>query len=320
MSVNPTLLYSVITASLLCSVAVEAENFSDWLWGVRAEAAASGVESKTLDVALDEVTFDSRVVELQLRQPESQLTLAEYLESRISPARVSRLQEELAAHEPLLSEISAKYKVQPRFIIALWALESDFGSNRGSWSTIRSLASLGYGGRRRDYFRRELIEALRLVDRMPEPFFMTGSWAGAVGQCQFMPSNVLRLGVDFDNDERKDVWDSLPDVFASIANFLSRSGWNDDHTWGREATLPANFDITLAGHEVRMRLPRWGQLGVRRADGGPLPTRELWTSLLLPDGIDGKAYLVYENFRVLRRWNKSDHFGLSVGLLSDTAR
>ena len=218
-----------------------------------------------------------------------------------------------------LGSWSAAASAATSAVAAPWIAPSS-SSRLGSWSTIQSLASLAYGGRRRDYFRRELIAALRLVDGMPELWDMTGSWAGAVGQCQFMPSNVRRLGVDFDGDGRVNVWDSLPDVFASIANFLSRNGWRDDQTWGRESSLPTDFDRRLAGHDVRIRLPRWAELGARRADGGPLPTRPLWTSLVLPDGPSGRAFLIYENFRSLRKWNRSDHFALSVGLLSDGLR
>ena len=296
------------------------EDFSTWLQSVRTEAVSRGIGEATLARALDGVAFQPRVVELQRRQPESHQSFSRYIRNRVSPQRLEKGRGELAAHRFLLQEVAEKYGVQPRFIIALWALESDFGRDTGSWSTVESLASLAFGGRRRDYFRREMIAALRLMQTMPERWEMTGSWAGATGQCQFMPSNVRRLGVDFDGDGHIDVWDSLPDVFASIANFLAKAGWRDDQTWGRAVLLAPDFDLRLAGHDVRMRLPRWSQLGTRRIDGGPLPTRGLWTSLVLPDGPAGRAFLVYENFRSTLKWNRSDHFALSVGLFSDGLR
>ena len=303
-----------------CDPVSAAAPFTEWLDALRAEAAVAGISSGTLDLALDGLTPEPRVLELQRRQPESRQRFDAYLRIRVSPKRIAEARERMAKHSDLLQEVAATYHVQPRFIVALWGLESDFGRNTGNWPTVQSLATLAHQGRRSAYFRRELIAALRLVEAMPERSGMTGSWAGAVGQCQFMPSNVTALAVDHDRDGRVDVWQALPDVFASIAHFLSRHGWHDDQTWGREAFLPANFDERLEGHDVRMKLRRWQLIGVRRADGRDLPSRRLWGSILIPDGLSGPAFLVYEDFLVLLKWNRSDHFALAVGSLSDQLR
>ena len=297
-----------------------AESFSTWLKGFRSKALASGVSQKTIDLTTSDLSPDGRILDFQNNQPESIQTLSDYLNSRISSRRIKDAQKYFKQHRPLLDEVGVKYNVQPRFIVALWGLESDFGRATGNWSTVRSLATLAHSGRRHEYFGRELIAALKLIDKQPLKHNVKGSWAGAVGQCQFMPSNVHRLGVDYDKDGHIDIWDSKPDIFASIANYLSKNGWSDDETWGREVSLPSDFDTRLVGHAVRLRLQKWQSLGIRRTNGHDLPNRNLWTSLLLPDGINGRAFLVYEDFRVLLKWNRSDLFALSVGLLSETLR
>ncbi len=183
---------------------------------------------------------------------------------------------------------------------------------------MQALDTLAWDPRRSAYFRRELLEGLRILDAGHVPLRrMTGSWAGAMGQCQFMPSVFRAHAVDAEGDGRIDIWHSVPDVLSSAANFLAASGWKDDQTWGRKVRLPKGFDTALAGLETRLPLARWQALGVRRSNGRALPRRNLQASLLLPDGPDGPAYLVYDNFRVLRRWNRSNAFAIAVGTLSD---
>jgi len=259
-----------------------------------------------------------RVLKLQNHQPERTMSVETYLANVVSPARVQKGKRQLAKHAELLADIARTHGMQPRFIVALWGLESDFGANTGGFPTIASLATLAHAGRRRDYFRRELIAALKLVDRgEASAARMYGSWAGAMGQCQFMPSNFLRHAVDQDNDGVRDIWGNPADVLASIAKLTSLFDWNDDQTWGREVSLPVDFDRRLLGDEVRLRLNRWQALGVRRADGRDLPTRNLWSTLLQPDGRDGRAFVVYDNFQSLLRWNRSNHFAIAVGHLAD---
>ena len=295
--------------------------FASWLATVREEALAQGVSAATADAALAGLAPLQRVLELQRRQPEAKLSLEQYLSRLVPDSRVERGAEVLSRRRELLEAIAQKYGVQPRFIVALWGLESDYGQNMGTVPAVASLATLAYAGRRRAYFRAELLELLKLLDaEQLDPARALGSWAGALGQCQFMPSNVRRHAVDWDGDGRRDIWGSTADVLASTANLLSRLGWRDDETWGRRVRLPPDFDERLAGRNVRMKISRWQALGVRRMNGSDLPTRELWSSLLLPDGRVGRAYLVYEDFNTLLKWNNSIHFALSVGHLSERLR
>ena len=226
----------------------------------------------------------------------------------------------LKENRALLNKIAAEYNVQPRFIISLWGIETSYGAFLGGHQVIQALATLAYDGRRSDMFRRELIAALRILDRGDIALAdMKGSWAGAMGQCQFMPSSFLRYAVDYDGDGKRDIWNTLPDVFASIANYLSKSGWNDKYTWGRPVKLAAagNTPARGGGLKVVKSLPEWQSLGVRRENGRSLPAVALNASLLRTDDGEGPSYLVYDNFRVLMVWNRSTYFALTVSELSE---
>lgn len=295
------------------------QGFASWLDQFRQEAQAQGLSARILDLALVGLKPSARILALEEGQPEHTITLATYLRRMVPASRIKAARQRLARHRPLLEKISAQYGVQPQFIVALWAIESDFGRNMGKTPVVGALATLAYGAKRperRALFRTELLAALCLLERenLP-PRKLTGSWAGALGQCQFMPSNFLALAVDYDQDQRRDIWHTQADVFASIAHFLSQKGWSLDQTWGREVKLPAGFDQGLIGLEVEKPLKDWQELGVRRAEGGDLPSRDLSASLVRPD--QGRAFLVYGNFRVLREWNRSTYFGLAVGQLAD---
>ena len=218
----------------------------------------------------------------------------------------------------MLDRVAADYGVQPRFIVALWGIESNYGSFTGEFPVIGALATLAYEGRRAAFFRKELLQALRIVDQGDvAPAQMMGSWAGAMGQSQFMPSSYLARAVDYDGDGRRDIWTTPPDVFASIANYLAKAGWNDRHTWGRQVQIADHVKADAAGLEVVRPLPEWQALGVRTSNGDALPMVALDASLLRMDDDDGPAYLVYNNFRVLMAWNRSTYFALTVGELAD---
>jgi len=295
--------------------------FEEWVRELEQEARQRRISATTLRAVLPTLQILPRALELQRRQPEVRLSWAEYLRRVVPAARVVQARRNLDRHAAPLAAAGERYGVQPRFIVALWGIESDFGRNTGDTPVLNSLATLAYAGSRRDYFRRELLEALAVVDAGDvRADRMLGSWAGALGQCQFMPSNYRRLAVDGDGDGRRDIWGTPADVFASIARFLSAHGWRDDQTWGRQVRLPPGFDRRLAGPDVRMRLSRWQALGVRRADGRDLPRRDLWSSMVLPDGAGGSAYVVYDDFEVLLKWNRSTHFALAVGHLADRLR
>jgi len=197
-------------------------------------------------------------------------------------------------------------------------VETDFGRLTGGFPVISALATLAYDGRRSKYFRKALLGAIKIIDDGHiKAADMTGSWAGAMGQSQFMPSSFLAYAVDYDGDGRKNIWTSREDVFASTANYLARVGWKGDQTWGRAVRLPKDMDPALAGLKIRKRLSQWRKLGVRRADGGALPKRDLMASLVLAEGPGSPAFLVYGNYRAILKWNRSTFYALAIGSLAD---
>ena len=292
--------------------------FDRWLVELCLEARASGIGDATLDAALTGIEPIPRIIELDRSQPEGRLTAAQYLERVVPRSRIEAARTRLARHRPLLDDVAARYGVQPRFIVALWGIETDFGRNTGGFSVIEALATLAYDGRRSAFFRGELLNALKIIDDGHiSAHDMTGSWAGAMGQSQFMPSSFLSFAVDRNADGRRDIWTTLDDVFASIANYLSSVGWQGDQTWGRAVRLPGGFDDSLLGLETVRPIGGWQALGVRRADGGDLPARQLSASIVQPDGAGTPAYMVYENFKTTLKWNRSTYFALAVGHLAD---
>ncbi len=313
-------LLAVVVCAALLALPARAQDaaFAGWLEQVREEALARGVRAETLARAFADVRLLPRVIELDRHQPEFTLTFEQYLQRMAPDSRVREGREKLARNRTLLRRVTREYDVQARFLVALWGIESGFGRHTGGFPVIPALATLAFDGRRSAFFRDELLDALSIVDEGHiTPERMSGSWAGAMGQNQFMPSSFVRYAVDFDGDGRRDIWSSRADVLASAANYLARSGWHGDQTWGREVRLPRGFDVSLAGLETRKRLGAWQRLGVRKADGGDLPGRQLEASLVLPAGQGGSAYLVYDNFSTILKWNRSTFFALTVGLLAD---
>jgi membrane-bound lytic murein transglycosylase B len=310
----------LLLCSLLAAPARAAEeDFATWLADLRQDALAQGIRQATLDRALAGIEPLPRVIELDRKQPETSITYEDYLARVVTPERRKAARERLAQNRALLTEIGKRYGVQPRFIVALWGIETSFGQATGNFPVIAALATLAYDGRRSAFFRGELINALKIIDAGDiDPKEMKGSWAGAMGQSQFMPSAFLLYAVSYSGDGRRDIWHRREDVFASIANYLSQSGWKGDETWGRPVSLPAGFDSALLGIGVKKPLGEWRRLGVRRADGGPLPNRALSASILRPGGDQGPAILVYDNYRVLLKWNSSNYFASAVGLLADS--
>ncbi len=305
----------VLAAAEACATP---QDFSGWLDGVREEARANGISEATITVALSGITPLPDVIELDRNQPEFTLRFEEYLARLVSERRVETGRAMMIENAALLEEVAQRYGVEPRFIVALWGAESDFGRLRGEFNVVAALATLAYDGRRSTFFRKELIQALRIVDEGHiAAAAMTGSWAGAMGQNQFMPSSFLDFAVDFDGDGRRDIWSSRADVFASIANYLAKSGWRGGQGWGRQVRVPAGFDQSLIGMEQSRSLEEWNRLGVVLADGGPLPPANLSASLAQPAGRGGAVYLVYDNYRTILRWNRSLYFATAVGLLAD---
>ena len=287
--------------------------FLNALWP---DAQARGVTRKTFDAAFAGFAPDPRVTAATVRQPEYGRPVGAYVNGIATPARIATAAAKAVQWKHTLSDVEQQYGVDRFIILAIWGIETSFGGNNGGFDVIRSLATLALGNYRPDYFRDELLAALTVLQaRHVARDKMVGSWAGAMGQPQFMPTNFLELAVDFDNDGRKDIWGSVPDVLASIANFLKHWGWKPGVAWGFEVTVPSGFDQRRS----RAAYPEWTALGLRRADGQPLPA-EGNAILFFPSGAAGPAFLVSENFEVIKRYNTSDVFALAVSHLADRAR
>ncbi len=292
--------------------------FTAWVSELRKEALGKGISDATLDSALTGIAPIERIIELDRRQPEFTQTFWRYLDLRVNENRITRGKALLVQHAELLKAVEEKYKVQPRFLVAFWGLESNFGDHFGGYPVVQAVATLAYDPRRSRFFRSQLLDALRILDRGDiTAGKMRGSWAGAMGHLQFIPSTFVRYAVDEDGDGRRDIWNSLPDVFGSAANYLSRIGWRGGETWGREVRLPEGFDVQLASLRTKKSLDEWQALGIRTMDGEPLPEKDIVGSIVLPQGHQGPAFIVYNNFRRILNWNRSILYAVSVGHLAD---
>ncbi len=309
--------------------------FTGWLAGFRNEALAAGVRAATLDAMLANLRYSPRVVELDRAQPDDSGTVArfdDYLMRRVEPVRIGRGRATKARLAAKLAELEAATGVPADIVLGIWGMESSYGAVTGNFDVVRSLASLAYDGRRRALFTRELIAALTIVDRgLADPAKLRGSWAGAMGQPQFLPSSFVAYARDGDGDGRADIWDSGDDVAASIANYLGTKGWRRGEGWGVAVTLPAGFDRervrnlvapaacarVLAKHSRWIAVADWRMLGLSLPDGRAWPDDKALATLVEPDGPGGMAYLTLGNYRVLLDYNCSNFYALSVGLLGD---
>ncbi len=282
-------------------------------------AQAEGISPSVIEDSLVLAKLSPRVLELDRRQPEFTTSFAQYFNTRVNAQRIEQGRRLLAEHRELLDRLAHQYGVPPQYLVAFWGLETNFGSYFGRMAVLDSLATLACDTRRSEYFTGELISALRIIDEGSiTAERMEGSWAGAMGHVQFMPSAFLQYAVDYDGDGRRDLWGSLPDAMASASHFLQQLGWETGTRWGREVRLPEGFPYVQAGLESRRTLAEWAELGVRRADGSPLPVVEgMEAAVLVPAGHRGPAFLVYHNFNVIMRWNRSEFYALAVGRLAD---
>jgi membrane-bound lytic murein transglycosylase B len=295
----------------------ETADFQTWLTELRQEAWARGISAATLDAALCGTEPIQKVIDLDRRQPEFVDTFWNYLDKRVTDQRIETGQQLLAEHGELLEKLEHRFGVPATVLVAFWGLETNFGSHLGSFPIPGALASLAYEGRRGPFFRRELLDSLAILEAgHTSAEGMRGSWAGAMGQMQFMPSTFQRYALDEDGDGRKDLWTSIPDALASAANFLKSIGWRDGAVWGQEVQLPANFNLDLLSSGSRPGA-EWSALGITLADGSPLPDADTIGTILLPQGSKGPAFLVYRNFHVVMGWNRSVNYALSVTHLAD---
>lgn len=299
-------------------IAAQKEAFGACLQRLQASAEEQGLTSETVRESLAQIKFVERVIELDRRQPEFTTTFADYLNRRVTDQRVRDGRRLLNEHKDLLQRVEREYGVPAPYLVAFWGLETNFGSYFGKMRVLDSLATLACDERRSTYFTRELMAALGIIDEGAiAAENMEGSWAGAMGHVQFMPSVFKRYALDYDDDGRRDLWNSLPDAMGSAANFLDNLGWDGDYRWGREVVLPEEFPYLEAGLKNRRPLSEWQKIGVRTTNGGNLPQADLEASLLVPAGHNGPAFLVYDNFKVIMGWNQSEYYAIAVGHLAD---
>lgn len=319
------LLSIALGLGIASSVFANEVSFEHYVDGLKQEAREKGISEPILEAAFQNVEHKPRAVKADRNQPEKRLTLDEYIPRAVPDWKVKQANELYKKHYDDLQRIGDEYGVQPRFIVALWGVESNFGKFTGGYSVIDALATMAYDGRREAFFRAETMAALTILDEghiLPQN--MKGSWAGAMGQCQFMPSSFIAFAADGNGDGKKDIWNTKADVFASTANYLSQSGWNDTYTWGRQVKVPKdiNKDLEGRGADKAKYLQEWSNLGITRYDGRPLPVldEDIHAWLIMPDDEAGRTYLVYNNYNVLMKWNRSYYFALAVSHLADRIR
>ena len=306
------------SAQTLSDPAADDSSLQVWLSGFRDRALAAGIAPATLDAALADIRHDPDAVRRDRNQAEFTKTIWDYLDTAVSDDRVTNGKAALARHAGTLDRIEARYGVDRQVVVAIWGLESAYGTFMGDRQLIGSLATLAQDSRRPAFFEEQLLAALRILQAGDvTPDRMTGSWAGAMGHTQFMPTSYLTHAVDFTNDGRRDIWGEDPtDALASTAAYLAHFGWTHDMPWGLEVTLPAGFDYTLSGERVKKPVADWQAMGVRAAAGGDLPDHDP-ASVLLPAGHRGAAFLIFANFRVIERYNTADAYVIAVGHLAD---
>ena len=294
------------------------DQFAQCIDGIGVAALDRGVSAATIERILPHVALLERVIRADRNQPEFVQTFGRYLGLRVNDRRVATGRALYAEHAVLLRELAARTGVPGQYLVALWGLESNFGGFLGDVPVFDSLATLACDRRRSGYFTTELINALQIVDDgHAQPDRMIGSWARAMGQTQFMPSVYLGHASDGDGDGVIDVWGSAADALASAAAYLGSLGWQPGYRWGREVLLPEGFDYSLAGLDLPQPLESWRDLGVADTGGNPVGALGIDARLLVPAGSEGPAFLVYDNFDVIMRWNRSEHFALTIGHLAD---
>jgi membrane-bound lytic murein transglycosylase B len=299
-------------------VSASEDGFPACLERLQDAARARDLPAAIVDEVIPGMEQQARVLELDRRQPEFLQTFGRYLALRVTDTRIEQGRALLDEHAALLASLRDRYGVPGHYLMAFWGLETNFGGYLGTMPTLDSLATLACDPRRSEYFTEEFLTALELMEREQlTPAQMQGSWAGAMGHTQFMPSAYWQYALDGDGDNRADLWRSETDALTSAAHFLNRLGWERDLRWGREVTLPEGFDFLQAGSGMWRPLADWSADGLRRADGQPLPVADVEAMLLVPAGAEGPAFLVYRNFDVIMRWNRSESYAISVGLLAD---
>ena len=291
-------------------------DFSSWLVEFKKDALARGISRDVVDNAFLNFEYPNQnVIELDNKQPEHRKLFSEYKKSIVTHKKIIAAKKNLLAHRYLLKKIENKYKVPASVILALWGIESNFGKNQGEFSVIESLASLAFNGRRSQFFKEELIDALTIIQQENiSSDELTGSWAGAMGQTQFMPSSFLKFAVDFNQDGKKDIWNTDADALASIANYLHQRGWKYRQSYQMSVKIP---DSLKSWKNKENTLKEWSKLGIKRINGKNLPKNSSLAKLVIPDDNNDEGFLTFANYNVIMDWNHSIYFASSVGILAD---
>jgi membrane-bound lytic murein transglycosylase B len=323
LAVGLSILTTPVTADTFRSgefqVAQSQSGFQRWVKSFRQDALSRGITARTFDRAFRGVQLNERVVKLDRKQAEFSRQIWDYLDTATSPKRVSNGQANFNAQSRVLKQIERKYNVDAEVVVAIWGLESSYGERMGDINIIEALATLAYDGRREKFGRQQLLEALRIIQRGDiTPNKMMGSWAGAMGHTQFIPTSYQAYAQDFTGDGKRDVWDprNPSDALASTANYLAKFGWKNNQPWGIEVKLPAGFNYGNASLKVKATPARWTELGVRTIGGGKIPNHGKG-SVFLPAGADGPAFVVFNNFFVIKRYNNANSYAMAVGHLAD---
>ena len=319
------LLASSLCVPALVGAAEKAETpevYTKWLNALKEEMIERGISEKTIDLAYGENDYyhpDPEVVKIDRKQIEFVLTSTEYLNRVVNAQRVAKAREKYKQLYPLFKDMEEKYGVQINYLIAFWGMETNFGQNFGNYEVIDALTTLSYDKRRPKFFKEELFQALKIIDKWQvEPKQMEGSWAGAMGHFQFMPSTFNAYAVDYNGDGKIDIWHSFEDAIASAANYLSSMGWKPGQDWGMKVSLPWNFDYAMSGRDVKKTVKEWRKIGVKTKNNKQLELLDdEIVSIILPEGRKGAAYLIRENFRKIMNWNRSENYALAIGMLAD---
>ncbi|GIU34791.1 lytic transglycosylase [Shewanella colwelliana] len=309
---------SALLVSGVSSLNATANEFDSCVASLKEKATQAGVSQTTIEQTLGQVKYVTRVIELDKKQPEFSQTFDNYFTKRVTDWRVKEGRLLLKEHRVLLKQLQQEYGIPPQYLMAFWGLETNFGSYKGKMPVIDSLTTLACDPRRSNYFTGELIQALKLKQAYQfDTKDMVGSWAGAMGHTQFMPSAYAKYAIDADDDGKADLWNSTTDALTSAANFLNQLGWVRNERWGREVRLPANYDFSQLGRKQAQPLTQWATTGITQANGQPLATPDMQASLYVPAGHTGPAFLGYSNFDVIMRWNRSEFYAIAVGNLAD---
>jgi len=308
-----------IPTLLATTPAWASDDFRSFLAGVRAEAQRAGVAPGILNSALAGLQPNQAVLQHYEHQPEFTLSWAQYRALVVTDQRAENGRVALRQNATTMRAVDERYGVGTGVVFGIWGLESSFGQKMGDYNVVQSLATLAWKTGRAAFFRSELIAALRILNAGDiSAAHMTGSYAGAMGQPQFMPTSYLRYAVDFEGNGRRDIWGSKADSLASIANYLARAGWRPGEGWGEQIAIPPTFNPSLAGRDNRRPVAEWARMGVRRLNGESLPQSDLQAAVLIPDGVAGEAFFAYPNFAAIRRYNPSDYYAIAVGLIGDS--